>query len=346
MIVRTFSVHRPRFPVPLWAVVTALVMWGLVAALGGGVASVTHGQDREMYAAVTARVADGENYYRVLADELPARGYAVRPVFNWRLPTLTHLNAALGSLAWSRALLMLFGLISIAVWVIVVSRRSPAAAIAAALVMLPSAAPLTVSGAPFFHEVWAGVLISGSLGFWAMGRVTSSVLVGAAALFIRELAIVFVGVMCVLAIVERRFGEAKRWGVAIAAFVVFWLWHAWQAWQVMPADGLTNSWTSLGGWPFVLVAAQSHALLMTLPAPVAACVVPIAWAGAFYWKGATGRRLAVVLSAFFCAFAIAGRPDNWYWGLMFTPLLTVAPFGFFAERSSSRTAAATRPEIR
>jgi hypothetical protein len=286
-----------------------------------------------MYAAVTARVAAGDGYYEVLAQELPARGYAVRPVFNWRLPTLTHLNAALPSIAWSRGLLMLFGLISIALWVIAIGRHGPTAAIVSAVVLLLSAAPLTVDGAPLFHEVWAGVLVSASLALWAMGRVTSSVLLGAAALFIRELAIVYVGVMCVLAIVERRLDEAKRWSLATAAFAAFWLWHAWQAWQAMPVSGLTNSWTSFGGWPFVLVAAQSHALLMALPSWVAAWVVPIASAGAFYWTGGTGRRLALVLCAFYCAFATAGRPDNWYWGLMFTPLLTVAPFGFFAERT-------------
>ena len=83
-----FAARRPW----LWAIVALLLAWGLVVAARGkaSLPPPTEGgsNDLQMYSAVTARVAAGENYYRVLAEELPNRGYAIRPVFNWRLPTV------------------------------------------------------------------------------------------------------------------------------------------------------------------------------------------------------------------------------------------------------------------
>ena len=40
--------------------------------------------DPALYRAEAERVDRGESYYDVLAEELPARGYPTRSVFNWR----------------------------------------------------------------------------------------------------------------------------------------------------------------------------------------------------------------------------------------------------------------------
>jgi hypothetical protein len=94
---------------------------------------------------------------------------------------------------------------------------------------------------------------------------------------------------------------------------------------VLPSDSAGAGWVKLSGWPFVLHAAQWNAVLAVAPAGLTAVLVPAALAGAALWQGALGRRLAAVLCAYAVAFAVIGRPENFYWGLVFAPLL---PLGF------------------
>jgi len=315
-----------------------LLAWGLIAAARGGTAlpALRDGgsSDLAMYRAITARVAAGEDYYRVLAAELPVRGYAIRPVFNWRLPTLTWINAAPPSPVWGRVLLVVVGMAAMVLWLLVARRSVARAAIPAALVIMLSIAPvLVVPASAVFYEVWAGLLVAASLACWSLGRSGASVAFGASALMIRELALPFALVMAVLAWRESKRREAMAWIGAVAAFGAYWAWHVSHVLNVMPAAGLSNSWTVAGGWPFVLKASQASILLMLTPERVApyvhAIAIPLVWAGAWYWRDATGRRLAVTLSAYFALFMLVGRPDNWYWGFVIAPLFPLAALGYF-----------------
>src|SRR5688572_17517993 len=114
-------------------VVVVLIGWGLSAppkrtAVVKTTAPGLQGHDVQLYESVTARVADGEDYYVVAADELPARGYPSGSVLNWRLPTLTWLNAMLPSAAWSQGLLILIGYSVVMAWVLVLRQEIPRAA--------------------------------------------------------------------------------------------------------------------------------------------------------------------------------------------------------------------------
>ena len=53
--------------------------------------------DLALYQAVVDRVADGEDYYAVLGDELTSREYPLLPVFNWRTPLHLGLLAAVAT---------------------------------------------------------------------------------------------------------------------------------------------------------------------------------------------------------------------------------------------------------
>ena len=121
----------PRRPW-IWAITAVLLVWGLVASYRGTVGAPVPlergGNELVMYAAVTKRVAAGEDYYHVLADELSSRGYAIRSIFNWRLPTLTWLNALPPSSFWGRALLAALGGAVIVLGVMAVKRSLPRAA--------------------------------------------------------------------------------------------------------------------------------------------------------------------------------------------------------------------------
>jgi hypothetical protein len=45
--------------------------------------------------------------------------------------------------------------------------------------------------------------------------------------------------------------------------------------------------------------------------------------GLWGWRAHFGTRTFLTVFAYICAFSIAGRPDNYYWGLMYAPLLPV-----------------------
>ena len=330
----------------VWIVVVLLLAWGLVAASRGRASlpppQEGGGNDLKMYGAIAARVAAGENYYRVLADELPARGYAIRPVFNWRLPTITWLNAIPPPRLWSRVLLVGVGSAVIVLWLIAIRGAVPRMAAYSVPILLLGTAPLPIiSASVVFYEVWAGLLIAASLACSGLGRWKWSVGLGAAALLIRELTLPFVVIMAAVAWWEGRRREVFSWLAVVGVFAVFWAWHISQVLRVMPPDGLVNGWMVAGGWAFVLQASHASVFLMLVPERwdqwFIAIVVPILWAGSWYWNDALGRRLALVLSGYFALFMVVGRPDNWYWGFLIAPLIPLAGFGFFFGPRAVRT---------
>jgi hypothetical protein len=168
------------------------------------------------------------------------------------------------------------------------------------------------------HELWAGILIALSLGLYPRS-VAASVVCGLAALAIREIALPYVIVMMTLAFVERRRQEAIAWLVGSAGFALYLAWHAHLVSLHMIEGPADPSWLRFPGWPHVV--ACSSWMLFALP--------PYWLAGGLAVLGiigvATARhlRLALTVTGYMLAVAIAGKPFNDYWGLVFTPLLAV-----------------------
>jgi hypothetical protein len=329
-----FAAPRPW----LWPVAALLLAWGLVAAGRGtvGLPEPTAGasNDLQMYSAVTARVAAGENYYRVLADELPARGYAIRPVFNWRLPTLTWLNTIPPTRVWGRVLLVLLGAAATILWLIAIKRSVPRALAMSIPVMLLGIMPVALFGASVvFYEVWAGLFITASLACSGLGRWKTSVALGAAAVLIRELALPYIFIMAALAWWEGKRREALAWVCTVAVFATIWAWHVSEVLRVMPPTGLVNSWMVGGGWQFVMEASLSSIFFLMVPESAepwtVAVAMPLLWAGSWYWADRLGLRLALILTGYFALFMMAGRPDNWYWGFVIAPLIPLGGFGYW-----------------
>jgi hypothetical protein len=321
---------------PLWIAVTLLIVWGTVGSSGGrgAVTPVAHGNDVEMFTAITARVAAGEGYYEVDADELRTRKYATQSVFNWRLPTLTWLNAIPPSPLWGRAIFIAVGITAIVTWVIVIWQSVPRMAVASAITLAVGTLPILLNtGSVVLYEAWAGLFIAASLACWGLGRWQTSVAFGAAAVLIRELALPYVLIMAVLAWWDGRRREASTWLAVTGLFAATWAWHISQVLNVMPAEGLASSWLSGGGWGFVLVASRAWIFLTTLPEYwdrwILSFAVPLLWAGCWYWNDGLGRRLALVLSGYLALFTLVGRPDNWYWGFIIAPLIPLGAFGYF-----------------
>jgi hypothetical protein len=320
---------------PLWIAVLLLIVWGFVASSSGpeALALQGRGSDVQLYGAITARVAAGENHYQVAADELVARGYATQSVLNWRLPTLTWLNALPPSPLWGRAIFVAIGATLIGAWSLVVWRSVPRMALAAVIIVSVGTIPLLLEEAPVLvSEAWAGYLIAASLACWGLRRWKASVTLGAAALMLRELALPYVLIMAGVAWWEGRRREALAWAAAIGVFAALWAWHASKVLGVMPSEGFASSWAG-GGWGFVLQASRSSIFLTALwegwDRWILAIGVPLLWAGAWYWTDALGRRLALVLGGYFALFTMVGRPDNWYWGFLIAPLIPLGAFGYF-----------------
>ena len=316
-------------------VVAVLIVWGLSTpgrertALLNSSEPGLRGGDVELYASVTSRVAGGEDYYIVLSEELPARGYASGSVFNWRLPTLTWLNASLPSTAWSQGLLILgcFGVVM--AWTLLLRQEIPRAATAGVPVLVICMGSIFMKNTALLHESWAGLIIAASLACWGLGRTWLSVALGAAAVLVRELSVPFVVIMAVMAWKESRKNEAVAWAGVAVLFVVAWLWHASHVRPLIAAGGASNPWLVMGGWGFALSTTQANPFLLLLPRWLVALIVPVVWAGFWAWQSASGRRLALVVTGYLALFTIAGRPENWYWGFLIAPMIGLGAIGYF-----------------
>jgi hypothetical protein len=324
---------RTRFaslPAPAaWACLAALawlVAWGF---LGGGPTTSPRpepGQgDVALYQAVVARIQAGEAYYPAAAAELEARGYPLRPFPNFRLPTLA---VFLGSPVGDVAGIALFVLVATAAVLAWLRRLFPGIPrpIAIAVPLLTGAACLLPGAAPIaplvvFHELWASILILLSLGLWRPERWWPSVLLGLAALLVRELALPYLVVMGALAWWDGRRREALAWAGAVAVFAIVLAGHAHLATLHAPGPGRVSTWLALGGWPFVLATSAWALPLLALPTPAHLVLVPLAFLGLAGWRGALGLRAGLVVAAYAGAFLVVGRPDNHYWGMLYAQLL-------------------------
>ena len=306
-----------------------LILFGLTTGAAPERAPPRSGPtDLGLYAYAAGQAAHPTTFYPRVIAEQRREGYELRPFVTVRPPTLSFLLAALGSDVARHGALALLALGSLALWWLQLGREGvrlvPRALDLAALStgMLPAFAVQ----APYMHEVWAGLLISASLASRRTDAFRLSIVLGLAAALIRELAAPYLVVMAVLALMGRRPREAAGWGAAIALFASALAFHAHMVEALLiPSDHYGAGWVKLSGWPFVLHAAQWNAVLAVGPAWLTVIAVPIALAGAATWNSSLGRRLAAVLLAYVLAFAVIGRPENFYWGLLIAPLL---PPGF------------------
>jgi len=291
-------------------------------------APVSGPTDLGLYAYAAAAAAHPQTYYARVIAEQRREGYQLKPFVAVRPPALSFLLAALRTETLRRLAVVALAFASLAAWWLRLSREgvSPLPRAFDLLALATGALPAVAPQAAYLHEVWAGLLISLSLALRREDRFGLAVAVGLAAALVRELAAPYLLVMAATALLGQRRREAAAWALALAAFAAALAWHASMVDAlVLPADHAGGGWLKLSGWPFVLHMAQWNAVLAASPAWLAALTVPAALAGAANWTTSLGRRLAAVLVTYVLAFAVIGRPENFYWGLVFTPLL---PLGF------------------
>ena len=280
--------------------------------------------DLALYDSVIERLRGGESYYAVIAEEHRAFRYPLHPGFAVRLPTLAYAEALLPTAALVPLSVLLMGAVMLAWW-----RRLAEEPGGADLRLIAVAAlffGVSIGTTRYFfvlHELWAGQLLALAFGLHRPGRKwLGAWLAAAAALAIREHAFPFVLLMAAYAGWHRHWREAAAWALLAAAFLAAMAVHLHIVeGLVVPGDPPSASWLTLrglNGWLSPLVLSSN---LRWLPNPLAGPLVMLAMLGWAGWRSAVGSFGTLLYAGYGAAFMIAGRPDNYYWGMVVAPAM-------------------------
>jgi hypothetical protein len=277
--------------------------------------------DLVLYRTINARLAAGEPYYPVAAQELRQGNYPLRPFVTFRLPTLAVISGWFGPTGMQVSLMAL-ALLTIGLWW---RRLKPALAqprmalIGGLLVAMGT----TLAFRPAYsvmHEVWAGLLIAASLAVHRADKWWPAFAFAVVALALRELALPFVLLMGALALVARRWKEAAAWAALVLAFaIVIWL-HADQVAAVTSAaDPASPGWTTMGGWSSLMRTMTLTSGFRALPPALATVAIILSFLGWAGWRSRTGLAGLLMFAGYGLMLMVLGRYENFYWGLLIAP---------------------------
>lgn len=283
--------------------------------------------DAGLYRAIVAHVRNGQDYETSAVAEHRRLGYPLKPFFVVRPPALATFLAALPHEDVAIAIYFVLALAVVLAWWRRITasngeiRRRRLILIAGLSSGLVTAMFIS-SSTTYFAETWSGLLIAMTIGLRTDTHYVGSVLTGLLAGVLRELAIPFLGLMSVLALLEQRRGESAAYFTAMMIALALLALHGLKVNAlVSPKDLASQGWVKFGGLPFVLKAVSLNFVSSAFGLWVSAILSPLALFGAFAFEGATGRRLFATLSAYALGFSIIGRPENDYWGFLIAPLV-------------------------
>jgi hypothetical protein len=298
--------------------------------------------DVALYRAEVDRIHAGQGYYQAASAELLARGYPTRSVFNWRLPLPIWLigklpapphRSAAGVAApqqWSlgKVLLCLLALAVILTAFAALAREGNLWPALGCSLLLTGPLMLCVLGDIFVMPVlWAGVLLTLSIGAYGAGRPYCGVVIGLAAAFCRELALPYCLLCAAIAWRHQRRRELAAWAVGLAAWAAYFALHWLRVANLITPDARAHpeGWLAFHGTSLVLCMVQMNPYLLLLPQWVAALYFAAAMFGFAGWHTPLGVRAGLTAALFVAAFGIVGQEFNQYWGTLLAPLLC---FGF------------------
>lgn len=277
--------------------------------------------DADLYNAVIDRIGQGDGYYEAMGAELEGRGYPTGSVVNWRTPLyLTLLARApwliLGSL-WLLGALVVAGTAFVAHRLTTPSRWAPVVVLQIGVVMTV-VNPLRFT----YSEPLAGLLIALSVLVALRGWHVTSVLLGSAALFVRELAAPYVGIRFMLALWKRDWRDAAGWGLGLTCYTAYYLWHWIQVIHAMPLHATVHvsAYWQFGGLQFFMATLNTNVWLALLPW----WVMPVALVAAIWGACRAPLLVRFPVLGYLALFAVVGMPFNWYWGWVPGMLLPLA----------------------
>ncbi len=339
----------------------AIVLLMVLAALGLGLTQANHIRDGRslpghndpsrndltLYRAIVDRVKHGQDYDSAAVAEQRAGHYPLKPFIVVRPPALAIMLSWLPNEQVRDLSLAALGVVTM----IACTRRLRALLpdegvlpLTAIVLLLFSGvgSPLEgglvstfkqVHGAPtpglpgglsLLHESWAGLLIALSFILRTEKRFAASVVLGLLVALIRELAMPYLAVMAVIALMERRRWEALAFAGALAISLGALALHA-QALTglVRPDDLKSPGWVKFGGWNFILATTKWNLIAIAAGKWIAVILAPLALLGSLRFKGPFGLRLAAILFGYASGFMIIGRPENDYWGMLILPMSSI-----------------------
>jgi hypothetical protein len=289
--------------------------------------NTTENKDMDLYTRMIARVRSGQGYYDALHAEFEQMNYDVHSLFNYRTPTYAWLYALFPNLEWGRWAQLALAFATLVLCYRVMWRED--AKIKGIIAVALAAGSLSwslIDRFSLFTEVWAGALITFSIASHALGMRSIGVLTGLLALFYRELAFPYCAVACGLALWESRRREVLAWLVGFALYALYFFYHSQ---HVLPRLHTGNSgvnfsrWVQFNGLQFLLATERTNLLLLLAPPWLVAMCLTLGLLGLAGWKSEMGRRSALTLAMYFPVFAAVGGIANFYWGLLYSPLLAI-----------------------
>lgn len=304
--------------------------------------------DTILYRAIVTDIEHGQGYYVAAGAEQRRLHFPTSPPEVFRLPTLAWMLAALHFHAFQFGVLLgLYGAILVLFYrELLAARLSFAGRMASIAVLATGLSVIGLRDVLYWHEVWAALLMALSLLVYRDDRWGPAVLLGLIACLVREIATPYLLVMAGFALYERRWTQALAWfGVVLAVAAAFALHIHTAAGLYRPGDSVSPGWLGLGGWDFAIATAKWNIVLHELPYPLIALAICLGVIGLAGAQDGRARRAAVVVAGYLMGFLVVGRPDNYYWGVLYAPLL---PVGFLlapaALRDLFRNAFCTRQE--
>ena len=288
--------------------------------------------DLALYCEVIADVRSGRDYYDSARERIPQYGFPIASPLNWRLPTYAWLLSRLPCNGWIQ--LALIGLSIAALGLAFVGQcRSHGVGLAAVTTFfLFGVVRWAVDGHAYLaQEPWAATLILLSLGAYSLSSGKSAwrgvaVVSGIAALLFRELVLPYCLVAAALAAWNRRWWETVSWTAGIGLFFGFFAWHMGQVeaqlagTEVVASTGLLQ-WLRFGGLDFVLLTTRMNSLLFGAPGWLLWLYLLATLVGLARSREESSQLACLAALLYVAAFAVLGRPENFYWGLMPAPLV-------------------------
>lgn len=303
--------------------------------------------DLALYREVIAEVKAGRGYYEVAREKIPEYGFPIASPLNWRLPTYAWVFSKLPNKCWIQAVLLLLALGGMGMTFVAHRRASGVALAAMTTFLMFGVVRWTFDGLAYLaQEPWAAVLMLVSLAAGAVATTDGeaegrrhggtarqrwawravSVGTGILALLFRELALPYCLVAGGMATWKRRWGEAVGWLLGIAMFFGLFVWHVGQVKaqllgaEVAAGAGLAQ-WLRFGGLDFVLLTTRMNSLLFGAPGWLLWLYLLVALVGLSRGRNESSQVACLAALMYLLAFAVVGRPENFYWGLMPAPLL-------------------------
>lgn len=283
--------------------------------------STAQQNDAGLYRSIVDGVAGGRGYYEVAAERLRAGHYPLKPFFTFRLPTLAIAEARLGPMGTGAAMGALCVAVLMAWWRRLRPLQSRVASGASMVLIFGGIAAMVQPVTALFHEAWTAMLLALMIAIYNPRRAWPAMIVGGAALLVRELALPMILAMGGLALLARRWKEAAGWAVVVALFAAFLALHALcVAAVVQPGDPPSPGWNALAGPGFALNSLAKITIASAFPPMIAGALFLLSLIGWIGVRTDWALRVSILLIGYGAMLALFARPDTFYWALMAAPL--------------------------